>query len=156
MSNAKLTPNLKARESARRTNAWTPVAGMGLNSERHVSSSTVKSAPGMPSLRLNRVLEFVDANIAVDLCVSTLAAVAGMSPYYFCRSFKQSTGITPHRYVLQCRMEQAKRLLQEKPDHLMEIAHQVGFADQSQFTRVFHKMVGVTPSQYRKGLAKSS
>lgn len=156
MSNAKLNPNLKGQEGARGRDAWASVPGTRLNPERHSSALQVRSAPGMPSLRLNRVLEFVDANIAVDLCVSTLAAVAGMSPYYFCRSFKQSTGITPHRYVLQCRMEQAKRLLQEKPDHLMEIAHQVGFADQSQFTRVFHKMVGMTPSQYRKGLAKSS
>lgn len=73
-----------------------------------------------------------------------------MSPYYFCRSFKQSTGITPHRYVLQRRMELAKRLLEQSSGYLAEIARQVGFADQSQFTRVFHRIVGMTPSEYRK------
>ena len=104
----------------------------------------------MPRLRLNRVIEFVDANITLDLCVSTLASVAGMSSFYFCRSFKQSTGITPHRYVLTRRMEHAKQLLQEKTVPLVQVAHEVGFADQSQFTRVFHKIVGTTPSQYRK------
>ena len=73
-----------------------------------------------------------------------------MSSFYFCRSFKQSTGITPHRYVLTRRMEHAKQLLQEKTVPLVQVAHEVGFADQSQFTRVFHKIVGTTPSQYRK------
>lgn len=156
MSNAKLTLHPKSQDRSVRRDVWNAPHDLPLSLESGPFSPAAKISPGMPSMRLNRVLEFVDANIAVDLCVSRLAAVAGMSPYYFCRSFKQSTGITPHRYVLQCRMEQAKRLLQEKPDHLMEVAHQVGFADQSQFTRVFHKIVGMTPSQYRKGLAKSS
>jgi len=106
----------------------------------------------MPLLRLNRVMAFVDANLALDLCVPTLATVAGMSPYYFSRVFKQSTGITPHRYVLQRRMEQAKRLLEKKRLSVLHVAHQVGFTDHSQFTRVFHKIVGTTPSVYRKTL----
>ena len=156
MSNAKLSLNPKSQDRSLRRDVWNAAHDVALSLESRPFSPAAKISPGMPSMRLNRVLEFVDANIAVDLCVSRLAAVAGMSPYYFCRSFKQSTGITPHRYVLQCRMEQAKRLLQEKPDHLMEVAHQVGFADQSQFTRVFHKIVGMTPSQYRRGLAKCS
>lgn len=151
-----MSSNLKLQSSTPHRDAWSATHVMQSTPTSRPFAPPAKISPGMPSLRLNRVLEFVDANIAIDLCVSTLAAVAGMSPFYFCRSFKQSTGITPHRYVLQCRMEQAKRLLQEKNGHLMEVAHEVGFADQSQFTRVFHKIVGITPSQYRKGLAKSS
>lgn len=123
MSNARVTPDLKGEDNA---------------------------ASRIPHMRLNRVMAFVDANLGLDLCVPTLATVAGMSPYYFCRAFKQSTGITPHRYVLHRRMEQAKRLLEQNQAHLLEIAQAVGFADQSQFTRVFHKMVGITPSHYRK------
>ncbi len=134
-------------------NGWNGPSTIGLSDRIRPFSLPAKVSAGMPLLRLNRVMAFVDANIAVDLCVSTLAAVAGMSPYYFCRSFKQSTGITPHRYVLQRRMEQAKRLLGQKSGHLLEIAHDVGFADQSQFTRVFRKIVGTTPSRYRKTLA---
>ena len=137
MSNARVTPNLKG-------------PGQVLEDERRAILLGEKDPPGMPQVRLNRVIAFVDANVAQDLCVTTLASVAGMSPFYFCRSFKQSTGITPHRYVLNRRMEQARYLLEQKAMPLLEIAHQVGFTDQSQFTRVFHKMVGTTPSQYRK------
>ena len=137
MSNARTIPNMRGQ-------------GRALKRDGHVLLLEPKALPGMPLLRLNRVIDFVEANVAQDLCVSTLAAIAGMSPYHFCRSFKQSTGITPHRYVLQRRMEQARYLLEQKAVPLLEIAHQVGFTDQSQFTRVFHKMVGTTPSQYRK------
>ena len=123
MSNARVTPDLKGEDNA---------------------------ASRIPRMRLNRVMAFVDANLGLDLCVPTLATVAGMSPYYFCRTFKQSTGTTPHRYVLHRRMEQAKRLLEQNQAHLLDIAEAVGFADQSQFTRVFRKMVGMTPAHYRK------
>ena len=143
MSNARLTPNIKSLPN--------PVSDAG-----RTILLEPKAAQGMPLLRLNRVIAFVEANVARDLCVSTLAGVAGMSPYYFCRSFKQSTGITPHRYVLNRRMEQARQLLEQKAMPVLEIAQQVGFADQSQFTRVFHKLVGTTPSEYRKVRAISS
>ena len=136
MSNARVTLNLKDLES--------------LSDDVRAMLLVQKDPRGMPQMRLDRVMAFVDANVAADLCVTTLASVAGMSPYYFCRSFKQSTGITPHRYVLNRRMEQARYLLEQKAMPVLQIAHQVGFTDQSQFTRVFRKMVGITPSQYRK------
>jgi AraC family transcriptional regulator len=118
-------------------------------------STARKEQAGMPHLRLSRVIAFVESHLADDLCVSTLAMVAGMSPFYFCRSFKQSTGTTPHRYVLSRRMEQAKVLIEKNGVSLLEIAQQLGFADQSQFTRVFHKILGLTPSQYRDALKRS-
>jgi AraC family transcriptional regulator len=100
--------------------------------------------------RLQRVMTFIDDNITLDLSVSTLAQVAGMSSFYFCRSFKQSTGITPHQFVLARRMELARQLLLQEPMRLMQVARKVGFTDQSQFTRVFRKIVGTTPSQFRR------
>ena len=166
MSNAKVWPDMKQRSGAVSQNQkefqitaspfcrWTSDVSNLPSGESESKVQPVslgeKTSSSMPRLRLNRVIEFVDANIALDLCVSTLASVAGMSSFYFCRSFKQSTGITPHRYVLTRRMEHAKQLLQEKTVSLVQVAHEVGFADQSQFTRVFHKIVGTTPSQYRK------
>lgn len=153
MSNTKVIPILSIRNSP---TARGPLANgemPGWNDGATIPAgrfSSGKSAAGLPSPRLNRVLVFVEENLAVDLNLFTLAGVAGMSPYYFCRSFKQSTGITPHRYVLQRRMELAKRLLEQRSGYLAEIAQQVGFADQSQFARVFRKIVGMTPSEYRK------
>lgn len=158
MSNTKLVPGVPRNNGSARTQpssqvqpAWDDSAAFPAP---HANGSAVdqKFSSSMPLLRLNRVIAFVDANISLDLCVPTLATVAGMSPYYFSRVFKQSTGLTPHRYVLQRRMEQAKRLLEKKSVSLLHVAHRVGFTDQSQFTRVFHKMVGTTPSLYRKEL----
>ena len=111
-----------------------------------------KAPPSMPGPRLSRVMAFIEENISVDLYISTLASVAGMSSFYFCRSFKQSTGITPHQFVLARRMELAKHLLRHERIPLMEVAHKVGFTDQSQFTRVFRKIVGTTPSQFRRSV----
>lgn len=110
----------------------------------------VKATSPMLAPRLQRVMAFIDDNITLDLSVSTLAQVAGMSSFYFCRSFKQSTGITPHQYVLARRMELARHLLLREPMRLMQVAQKVGFTDQSQFTRVFRKIVGTTPSQFRR------
>ena len=162
MSNAKLIPDIKGQDSSVRPQAvLSQVAGVWSDSQvpavLHANGPAPekKLASPMPLLRLNRVIAFVDANIALDLCVPTLATVAGMSPYYFSRVFKRSTGMTPHRYVLHRRMEQAKRLLEEKSISVLHVAHRVGFTDQSQFTRVFHKMVGTTPKNYRKQTTSS-
>jgi AraC-like DNA-binding protein len=159
MSNTKFIPGMKGQDRSfqpLQTPILAPVlwpdpaSGHPNDSNNQTLRLPVKPATGMPLVRLSRVIDFVDANIALDLCVSSLAAVAGMSSFYFCRSFKQSTGITPHRYVLYRKMEHAKRLLASKEISLLHVAQQVGFTDQSQFTRVFHKIVGVTPAQYRK------
>ncbi len=164
MSNAKAIANIQSQENIATSNPVGEQAAGSVSSGFPATqgnrttpvSLLARASPGMTSVRLNRVLAFVEANVTEDLYVSKLAAVAGMSPFYFCRAFKQSTGITPHRYVLQRRMEQAKRLLEQRSGHLVDVAHQVGFTDQSQFTRVFHKIVGKTPSEYRKKLPKSS
>jgi|SRR5579862_239944 len=159
MSNTRVTPDIKGRAGVVRAETISSEASKSWSDSPvipgpHVNTTTplpdTKISSRLPLLRLNRVIAFVDENIALNLCVPTLATVAGMSHYYFCRAFKESTGITPHRYVLHRRMEEAKRLLEERTISLLQVAHQVGFTDQSQFTRVFHKMVGTTPSKYRK------
>ena len=75
-----------------------------------------------------------------------------MSPNYFARLFKQTTGITPHQYVIRCRIERAKELIQRGNLPLIEIATQVGFLDQSHLNRHFKRLVGVTPKTYYKEL----
>src|SRR5215472_14392144 len=103
MSNAKVTPNLKgpgsavrrARNAAAALTIWKGPPAVSLRDASQPLSLDQKVPATLPLSRLNRVIAFVDANLALDLCVPRLAAVAGMSPYYFCRSFKQSTGTTP-------------------------------------------------------------
>jgi len=104
---------------------------------------------GMPTARLNRVLDFINQNSARDLHLEELAAVAGMSAHYFCELFKASTGLTAYRYVLKCRIERAKQYLRDPQYTIGEAAVASGFADQSHFTKVFRRMTGVTPLKYR-------
>ena len=98
-----------------------------------------------PAARLRHVIEYIHDNLDQRLTLAELSLVAGMSPYHFARTFKQATGVTPHHYVLNVRVEHAKSLLLQGRLTLAEIASQVGFFDQSHFTRSFKQLVGVTP-----------
>ena len=107
---------------------------------------------GMPPARLRRVLEYMDSNLGKDVSLSVLAAVAGMGPHYFSELFKQSTGISPHQYVLRRKIERAKRLLRDPAISVVQISALTGFVDQSNFTKVFRRVVGLTPTAFRAGI----
>ena len=113
---------------------------------------TAQFRGGMPSARLKRVLEYVEANLGEDISLSALAEVACMGSHYFCDLFKQSIGISPHRFVLRQKLERAKKLLRDPKTSVIAISAVLGFADQSYFTKVFHKAVGVTPTEFRANL----
>jgi AraC family transcriptional regulator len=104
---------------------------------------------GMPKYRLNRVLEFISEQETEDIPLAQLAEIAGMSPHYFCELFRQSLGVSPHQYLLQRRIARAKVLLQDSDLSVLEVSIATGFQDQSHFTKVFRRLVGVTPRHYR-------
>jgi AraC family transcriptional regulator len=104
---------------------------------------------GMSPSRLNKVLEYVSAGLEEELRLAEMAQVAGISPYYFCREFKKTMGITPHRYVVQQRIDRAKALLQNTSKSITEIGAQLQFPTPSHFTATFRKLVGLTPSVFR-------
>jgi AraC family transcriptional regulator len=103
----------------------------------------------MPRTRLNRVLEYVAAKIHEDLSLAALAEIAGMNLYYFSRLFKQSTGVSPHRYVLEQRISRAQQFLRSSDMTIFEVSVRTGFVDQGHFTKVFRRFVGVSPTEYR-------
>ncbi|MBL1175209.1 helix-turn-helix domain-containing protein [Pantanalinema sp. GBBB05] len=102
---------------------------------------------GLPQVTLTLVKEYINNHLHQDLKLAELAAIAQLSPYHFLRLFKQSIGITPHQYILQCRLNQAKHLLHHTELSIVEIATQTGFCDQSHLTRYFKRCMGVTPKQ---------
>ena len=106
---------------------------------------------GIPATRLNRVLDFMRQNYGRDTRLWELAQLAGMSSNYFCKLFKQSTGLSPHQYYLQQRIARAKEFLRNPEMTVSQVAGATGFADQSHFTKVFRRIVGVTPAQFRAG-----
>jgi AraC family transcriptional regulator len=98
---------------------------------------------------LKRTIEYVRDNLNLDLSLHTLASMLGMSPYYFERLFKQSVGQTPHQYILHCRIEQAKQLLQTTRQPIMEVACRVGCKNHSHFSKLFRQLTGISPKAYR-------
>ncbi|MEM7773782.1 MAG: AraC family transcriptional regulator [Cyanobacteria bacterium P01_A01_bin.37] len=105
-------------------------------------------AGGLPRRQLRQVIEYVDTHLDQDLGLADLAAIAQLSPNHFTRSFKQSTGLTPHQYLIQQRVERAKRLLMEGKLAIADIALAVGFTHQSHLNRHFKRWVGTTPKAF--------
>ena len=104
---------------------------------------------GLPGYRLRRVLDFIGDNLADDLSLSQLAAVAGMSPHYFAELFSKSTGYPAHRFVLLQRIERAKQSLLDPGRSILEIGLDAGFQNPSHFARMFRKFVGLSPSRFK-------
>jgi AraC family transcriptional regulator len=104
----------------------------------------------LPRGRLRAVIEYIEEHLAASPTLEQMAAVARLSSYHFARQFKTATGVSPHQYVIDRRVERARQLLRAGTDlSLAEIAAHAGFSDQSRFTHHFKRLVGVTPRQFR-------
>jgi AraC family transcriptional regulator len=122
---------------------------------RNYSGSTrpLRAAIGeLPKHKLRRATEFINDNLGRDVTLTEVAASVEMSPYHFARMFKQSTGLAPHQYRLERKIERAKTLLSETALPIAEIAYRLDFASQSHFTALFRRFTSTTPKAYRKGL----
>ena len=109
-----------------------------------------EKAPSLDPRRLQRVLDYIEASLSADIRLEELAAKACLSPYHFSRLFREATGLSPHRYVIDRRVQAARQELARNDFSLVEIALQFGFGSQANFTRVFRKSTRLTPGQYRE------
>jgi AraC family transcriptional regulator len=127
---------------------------------RHYSSSGEKiikqPAQKLTSQQIKRVRDFVEAHLSQDLPLEALADQAGFSAYHFARLFRQTTGESPHQFVLRQRIERAQCLLKERDLPLVQVAFESGFASQSHLTQVFRRYLGVTPRAYRQNYSISA
>jgi AraC family transcriptional regulator len=105
---------------------------------------------GLAPKTLRTILDCIHADLCGDLSLRRLAGLTGMSLDGFIRSFKSSTGVPPHQYVLRKRVESAQALLADRRLSLTEIALRTGFSDQSHFSKIFRRMIGVAPRSYRQ------
>jgi AraC family transcriptional regulator len=103
---------------------------------------------GLSTSKLQQVTDYIDAYLDRNLSLRELAGVVQMSPHYFCQLFKRSTGLSPHQYVIRCRIERAKELLSMKQQSIAQVAKSVGFTDQSHFHRHFKRLTEVTPKVF--------
>ncbi|MEM6399096.1 MAG: AraC family transcriptional regulator [Cyanobacteria bacterium P01_D01_bin.116] len=118
-----------------------------------VQKPVVKSfVGGISRSKLELVINYINDNLDRDLSLIQLADLVQISPNHFIRLFKQSIGVTPYQYILNCRIKKAKQLLKNQKLTITEISHQLGFYDQSRFTNTFRKRMGITPKKYRDNL----
>ncbi|MGP0059575.1 MAG: helix-turn-helix domain-containing protein [Beijerinckiaceae bacterium] len=119
--------------------------------ERHGEPRLQLAAVGYEQGPVLRALDYMRANFAADLTIYDLASCAALSPFHFARSFRKVTGLPPHAYLIQLRLNQARRLLADGKSPT-EAALTVGFYDQSHLTNHFKRTYGITPGQYAKAL----
>jgi AraC family transcriptional regulator len=105
---------------------------------------------GLAPWRLKRVIDFLQVNLPQRVELATLAELAGLSPWYFSRAFKASTGMSPYHWQLDARIRQAQAALIQTDAALEQIADAAGFADAVHFGRTFRKIVGSGPAAWRR------
>jgi AraC family transcriptional regulator len=108
--------------------------------------------PGLSQKQIRQVTEYVSDRLQSNLSLSELAACIALSPYHFARLFKQTTGMTPHQYVICQRVERAKYLLRQRELSVLEVALCCGFAHQGHLSKHFKHLTGFTPTAFRDNL----
>jgi AraC family transcriptional regulator len=98
--------------------------------------------------RFARVRNYMEHHLGEAISLEDLARVAGVSRFHFARQFRARTGESPMGYLLRTRVERAKTLLLDSRARVVDVSAELGFADQSHFTRTFRRMVGMPPSVY--------
>ena len=148
----RLVGELRADNLAGQRYAESLATALAVHLLRHYSTAskiTHGSSRMLPRYKLQRVTDFINDNLRDDLTLGKMSATLSMSPFHFAHAFRQATGLAPHRYVIQCRIDRAKILLCETDLSIAEISNQVGYSNQSNFSVVFHRVAGQTPRRFR-------
>ena len=114
-----------------------------------IEAIAIDGTTRLPLNGLAGAREYLRAHVADPVSLCQLARIAGLSKYYFLRTFSRAYGVTPHEYQMQLRLEHARQLIAEGRA-LSYVAYDAGFADQSHLTRRFKQSYGVTPGAYRR------
>lgn len=110
-------------------------------------AAAARQSEALSARQVQRVVDFVEANLDADLSLDALATVAGVSRSYLQRAFRSSKGTSLHRYVVERRVERARLLLMKRSLPASEIALAAGFANQSHMARWMRRLLGVTPRE---------
>jgi AraC family transcriptional regulator len=116
----------------------------GTDEESHSTS------PSLPGHKLRQLTDWMSEHVAEDFNLAQLAAQAKLSKFHFQRLFKAATGVSPSRYHIDLRINEARRLLRETKMSVIDVALEVGYTDPSHFARLFRRETGLSPSEYRR------
>jgi AraC family transcriptional regulator len=123
---------------------------------RLLAAHTGLPTPSQPTMGglsprvLLRAIERLRSNSEADVSLAALASEAGLSRFHFCRAFKESTGLSPHAWLRQHRLEQAMNMLRDTDESVVSVAAALGYASQTAFAAAFRKLTGETPSDWRR------
>jgi len=117
-------------------------------------AETVKESPSgsssLPGYKLRQITDWMAEHVDEEFNLDRLAAQAGLSKFYFNRLFRSAMGVSPSRYQITLRMDEAKRLLRETKENVVSVALEVGYANPSHFAQLFRRETGLAPSDYRR------
>jgi AraC family transcriptional regulator len=142
-----------APEAMSKLYAETAAQMLAVHLLRHYTTTDVvirEYSQKLTSRQMQRLTTFILDHLTQNLSLELLAQQVGFSSYHFARLFRQTTGESPHQFVLRQRLEVAQRLLKETDLPLAQVASEVGFPNQSHFTQVFKRHLGTTPLIYRQ------
>ncbi|WP_448098792.1 helix-turn-helix transcriptional regulator [Luteibacter yeojuensis] len=105
---------------------------------------------GLAPWQARRVATHVDENLAFPITIDHLSTIAGLSSSYFCRAFKDTFGEPPHAYIMRRRVERAQSLMLQTREPLSQIALACGLSDQAHLCNLFRRLVGQSPSHWRR------
>src|ERR1700704_2662620 len=123
---------------------------------RLLAAHTGSPTPLQPTLGglspnvLRRAIERLRSDSDADVSLAALASDAGLSRFHFCRAFKESTGLSPHAWLRQHRLEQAMNMLRDTDASVVSVAAALGYASQTAFAAAFRRLTGETPSDWRR------
>jgi AraC-like DNA-binding protein len=153
---AKKLANLIERHDAHDRPYFEALGSVFMHELARLGNSAPRTEPvfrgGLAAWQERIVETYIEEHLDQSIPLATLAGLVRLSPYYFCRAFKQSFGIPPHRYHTQRRIERAKALLATPNPSVTEIGLAVSFSETSAFTAAFRKATGLTPTAYRRSL----
>ncbi|MEY9626130.1 AraC family transcriptional regulator [Sinorhizobium fredii] len=120
------------------------------------SATAIPMAPGprrgLSERQVKRVTAYMRENFAEDIQLQELADLVNLSRFHFCRAFRLATGQTPYGWLTRQRIAHAKELLKNPTLRIIDVAVIVGYETQSSFAAIFRKVVGLTPSEFRRRL----
>jgi AraC family transcriptional regulator len=114
------------------------------------SASQPLARGGLAPWQQRIVTGYIEEHLTETIPLAKLAGLVRLSPYYFCRAFKQSLGVPPHRFHINRRIEQAKRMLLERDQSVTHIGLALGFSETSSFSAAFRKVTGTTPTSFQR------
>jgi len=151
-----LMPAFAQPEQASRHFVEHVILAVGAHAAKTYGSSQPSAFPfrgGLAGWQVQRAKEMLSAaSRDEDVSIDDLASNCGLSASHFSRAFRQSTGVSPHQWRLQHRVDRAKSLLRDQKRSLAEVALACGFSDQSHFNRIFVRLAGISPGAWRRSL----